>query len=97
MRPHLLAGSRENANRDSQSEHRYVNRAEEQRTCDRGTTLALIARMSNATKTSRLPVEPLDAPRASPPAVPMSEVEATSPEAVDDVLDNPYDNLACTD
>jgi len=55
--------------------------------------------MSIATKTSTLPLESDDAPRATPPARPevaMREV-TSDPEPLDAVLDNPYDNIACTD
>lgn len=61
--------------------------------------LAPPSHMSIATKTSTLPLEPHDAPRATPPARPevaVSEPEVTS-DPLDAVLDNPYDNMACTD
>jgi hypothetical protein len=56
--------------------------------------------MSIATKTSPLPLEAHDAPRATPPARP--EVTAGEPsqgmtDPLDVELDNPYDNIACTD
>jgi hypothetical protein len=55
--------------------------------------------MSIATKTSPLPLEVHDAPRATPPA---PEVTAGEPaqgmsDPLDVELDNPYDNIACTD
>ena len=55
--------------------------------------------MSTGTKSTPLPLEAHDAPRVTPPA----HVEAPAreavcePEALDVTLDNPYDNLACTD
>jgi hypothetical protein len=55
--------------------------------------------MSIVTKTSALPLEPHDAPRTTPPAV--LEVAVREPaeasDALDDLLENPYDNIACTD
>jgi hypothetical protein len=56
--------------------------------------------MSIVTKTSTLPLEPHDAPRATPPARP--EVAERGPaelmsDPLDVELDNPYDNMACTD
>jgi hypothetical protein len=55
--------------------------------------------MSIATKTSASPLESHDAPRATPPASPEGAVRerVSEPEPLDAVLDNPYDNMACTD
>jgi len=48
--------------------------------------------------TSALPVEPHDAPRVTPPQPEVTEPEVTNePESLDVALDNPYDNIACTD
>jgi hypothetical protein len=54
--------------------------------------------MTNASRTATTLSEPHDAPRANPPAPQLTEPEgATGPEPLDAALDNPYDNLACTD
>ena len=55
--------------------------------------------MSTATKSSPLPLELHDAPRATPPAHPESAVHevAREPAVLDDLLDDRYDNVACTD
>ncbi|HEX3345797.1 MAG TPA: hypothetical protein VHS09_14535 [Polyangiaceae bacterium] len=55
--------------------------------------------MSIATNTSTRSHEADDAPRVIPTAPPGNETEvaASEPESLDDVLDNPYDNIACTD
>jgi len=52
-----------------------------------------------ATQTSTAPPESHDAPRAVPPTQPEVTVleHAGEPVPVDDVLENPYDNMACTD
>ncbi len=48
--------------------------------------------------TSAVPVEPHDAPRVTPPQPEVTEPEVTNdPESLDVALDNPYDNIACTD
>jgi hypothetical protein len=56
--------------------------------------------MSIVTKTSAPSLESHDAPRATPPARPEVAVrepaEVTS-DPLDVELDNPYDNMACTD
>jgi hypothetical protein len=54
--------------------------------------------MTNAARTTTTIPEAHDAPRASPPAPAVNEPEAAiGPEPLDAALDNPYDNLACTD
>ena len=56
--------------------------------------------MSIATKTSPQPLESHDAPRATPPARREGTVREPARETVDPLdveLDNPYDNVACTD
>ena len=56
--------------------------------------------MSIATKTSTLPLESHDAPRATPPARPevaVREPAEVTTDPLDDLLENPYDNIACTD
>jgi hypothetical protein len=55
--------------------------------------------MSIATKTSAGTLEPHDAARVAPPAHGEPTIPEREPEPVraDEVLDNPYDNLACTD
>jgi hypothetical protein len=56
--------------------------------------------MSIATKTSPLPLEFHDAPRATPPARPevtVREPAQTASDPLDVELENPYDNVACTD
>ncbi|HEY3815595.1 MAG TPA: hypothetical protein VGL81_00410 [Polyangiaceae bacterium] len=54
--------------------------------------------MSIATQPSSPIPEPHDAPRATVAAPRITEPEVTSdPEPLDDALDNPYDNIACTD
>ncbi len=59
--------------------------------------LALCPFMS-ITNTSAVPVEPHDAARITPPQPEVTEPEVTTdPESLDVALDNPYDNMACTD
>jgi len=56
--------------------------------------------MSIVTKTSTLPIEPHDAPRATPPTPPevaVREPAGVTSDPLDDLLENPYDNIACTD
>jgi len=65
--------------------------------CAQGMALADASFMSIA-NTSALPVEPHDAPRVTPPQPEVTEPEVTNePESLDVALDNPYDNIACTD
>jgi hypothetical protein len=53
-----------------------------------------------ATQTWTRPLAPQDAPRATPPARPevaVREPAAVTSDPVDEELENPYDNIACTD
>jgi hypothetical protein len=62
--------------------------------------LLVHAFMSIVTKTSALPLESHDAPRTTPPArleVAVREPAEATSDALDDLLENPYDNIACTD
>ena len=65
----------------------------------RGMALAGIPLMSIATQTSTAPHESHDATRVTPPVRPEVDVpeRISEPDPVDEVLENPYDNIACTD
>jgi len=99
--------TRRGATGDSRRTRRWVRSllqgtaaAAETRSTTGGTALAPPALMSIVTKTSTLPIEPHDAPRATPPTPPevaVREPAGVTSDPLDDLLENPYDNIACTD
>jgi hypothetical protein len=53
--------------------------------------------MFNVTKTAAQPLETHDAPHGVPTREEVVRPVPHDPEPLDVVLDNPYDNMACTD